>query len=83
MREREREYGMAVTEVIGIDGGRSEKREETEEDEKSAGDCRYKRQNSPEPVVILVAPPLESHSLRCSLLLVNAAVELRAFFALR
>jgi hypothetical protein len=32
---------MAVAEVIGVDGGRSEKREESEEDEKSAGDGRY------------------------------------------
>ncbi|KAE8038353.1 hypothetical protein FH972_010875 [Carpinus fangiana] len=78
---------MAVAELIGVDGGRSKKREESEEDEKSAGNGRYKRKNSLEPVVIVVAPPLDSHSLRCSLLLVIVAVELhaqhRAFFALR
>lgn len=51
----------AVPEVIGIDRIRSEKRENGEKNEESAGDDGDRRNQISESVVVVVAPPLNRH----------------------
>lgn len=47
--------------AIGIIRRRGKDGEEGEEDEKSSGEAANKREETAETVVVIVAPPLESH----------------------